>query len=71
MEDERVPFEKMQRDHLAKQSFMKESITDALSKQKGGNCVQSYARIAKVAIACVSLFFLNWRCTITPTYQPN
>jgi hypothetical protein len=47
-EEERIPFEKMKSDHMAKQSLMKESITDALSKQKGGNCVRSYASIAKV-----------------------
>jgi hypothetical protein len=28
-----MPFEKQQRDHLAKQSLMKESITDALQKE--------------------------------------
>jgi hypothetical protein len=43
-----MPFEKKQRDHLAKQSLMKESITDALQKTKGGNCVRSYASLAKV-----------------------
>jgi hypothetical protein len=43
-----MPFEKKQRDYLAKQSLMKESITDALQKAKGGNCLQSYASLAKV-----------------------
>jgi hypothetical protein len=43
-----LPFEKKQRDHLAKQCLMKESITDALQKAKGGNCVRSYASLAKV-----------------------
>jgi hypothetical protein len=46
--DEKMPFEKLKRDHLAKQSLMKESITDALKKEKGGNCVRSYASLAKV-----------------------
>jgi hypothetical protein len=35
---------------MAKQALMKDDITDALSKQKGGNCVRSYASIAKVAL---------------------
>jgi hypothetical protein len=30
------------------QSLMKECITDALQKEKGGNCVRSYASLAKV-----------------------
>ncbi len=46
--EEKIPFEKQQRDHLAKQNIMKESITDALQKEKGGNCVRSYASLAKV-----------------------
>jgi hypothetical protein len=46
--DEKVPFEKQARDHVAKQALMKECITDALRKQKGGNCSRSYASLAKV-----------------------
>ena len=45
---EKEPFEKRKRDHLARQGVMKECISDALQKQKGGNCVRSYASLAKV-----------------------
>ncbi len=45
---EKEPFEKRKRDHLARQGVMKECITDALQKQKGGNCVRSFASLAKV-----------------------
>jgi hypothetical protein len=44
---EKEPFEKKKRDHLARQGVMKECITDALQKQKGDNCVRSYASLAK------------------------
>jgi hypothetical protein len=44
----KMPYEKQARDHLAKQALMKECITDALRKQKGGNCSRSYASLAKV-----------------------
>ncbi len=59
-EEEKIPFEKMQRDHMAQQAHMKDAITDALSKQKGGNCVRSYASIAKVlsVIASKALEFV-------------
>ena len=46
--EEKIPFEKKHRDHVTKQSLMKECITDALKKEKGGNCVRSYASLAKV-----------------------
>ena len=47
-DDAKIPYEKQARDHLAKQSLMKECITDALRKQRGGNCSRSYASLAKV-----------------------
>ncbi len=46
--EDREPFEKKKRDHLARQDVMKECIADALQKIKGGNCVRSYASLAKV-----------------------
>jgi hypothetical protein len=46
--EDREPFEKKKRDHLARQGVMKECIADALQKIKGGNCVRSYASLAKV-----------------------
>ncbi len=49
-EEEKIPNEKQTRDHLAKQSLMKECITDALRKQQGGNCSRSYASLAKVEL---------------------
>ena len=47
-DNEKEPFEKKKRDHLARQGVMKECITDALQKEKGGNCVRSFASLAKV-----------------------
>jgi hypothetical protein len=46
-DDEKSPYEKKARDHLAKQQVMKECITDALRKSKGGNCSRSYNSLAK------------------------
>jgi hypothetical protein len=43
---------------MAKQSLMKESITDALRKDKGGNCLRSFASLAKVTTPLSSVFFL-------------
>jgi hypothetical protein len=47
-QEEKVPYEKQARDHLAKQELMKECITDALRKHQGGNCSRLYASLAKV-----------------------
>jgi hypothetical protein len=47
-EKAKEPYEKQARDHLAKQALMTECVTDALKKQKGGNCTRSYASLAKV-----------------------
>jgi hypothetical protein len=47
-DDAKIPYEKQARDHLEKQTLMKECITDALRKQKGGNCSRSHASLAKV-----------------------
>jgi hypothetical protein len=47
-DEEKIPFEKKKRDHMAKQGIMKECITNALRKEKGGNCSRSYASLAKV-----------------------
>jgi hypothetical protein len=46
--EDKEPFEKKKRDHLARQGVMKECIADAIQKEKGGNCVRSYASLAKV-----------------------
>jgi hypothetical protein len=48
--EQKVPFEKKARDHMAKQALMKECITDALRKKTGGNCQRSFASIAKVVV---------------------
>ena len=49
--DEKLPFERKRREHMAKQHLMKECISEALMKQKGGNCSRSYASLAKVRSA--------------------
>jgi hypothetical protein len=46
--EEKIPFEKKARDHMAKQALMQECITDALRKETGGNFQRSFASIAKV-----------------------
>ena len=51
-DEQKLPFEKKARDHIAKQALMTECITDALRKEKGGNCQRSFASIAKVTM-CV------------------
>jgi hypothetical protein len=48
-DEEKIPFEKQSRDHLAKQDIMQECITDALRKEQGGNCSRSFQSIAKVS----------------------
>ena len=58
---EREPYEKQSRDHLAKQSVMKEAVTHALQKVKGGNCSRSYASVAKsTGDWCSSQTIFNW-----------
>jgi hypothetical protein len=47
-EEGKIPYEKKTRDHMVKQDLMRECITDALRKEKGGNCSRSYASLAKV-----------------------
>jgi hypothetical protein len=63
MDEEKIPYDKMQRDHMAKQAHMKDAITDALSKQKGGNCVRSYASIAKVLLG-IPVIVLVFVCSL-------
>jgi hypothetical protein len=41
-DEEKMPFQKKARDHIGKQQYMKECITDALRKDQGGNCSRSY-----------------------------
>jgi hypothetical protein len=45
---DKEPYEKKKRDHLTRQGVMQECITDVLQKAMGGNCVRSYASLAKV-----------------------
>jgi hypothetical protein len=60
-EEDRPPFEKKARDHLAKQSVMKEAVTHALRKEHGGNCSRSYASVAKdTGDLCSSQTIFNW-----------
>ncbi len=49
-DEDKIPFNKKARDHVAKQEIMQECITDALKKTKGGNCSRSFQSIAKVSI---------------------
>ena len=46
-DEQKIPYEKKQRDHMAKQGIMRECVVDALKKAKGGNCSRSYASLAK------------------------
>ncbi len=46
---------------MAKQSIMKEAVTQALQKDKGGNCSRSYASVAKhTGDWCCSQTIYNW-----------
>jgi hypothetical protein len=58
-DEEKIPYQKKQRDHMAKQSLMQECITDPLQKQKGGNYVRSYASLAKVTAPTIIFFYSN------------
>jgi hypothetical protein len=49
-EEDKILFDKKARDHVAKQEIMQECITDALRKEKGGNCSRSFQSIAKVSM---------------------
>ncbi len=46
-DEEKIPFQKRARDHIAKQQYMKECITDALLKDQGANCSRSYSSLVK------------------------
>jgi hypothetical protein len=60
-EEEKEPYEKRARDQMAKQQFMKESITDALKKDEGGNCSRSYSSLAKATSDwCNRSTIVNW-----------
>jgi hypothetical protein len=48
-DEDKIPFNKKARDHVAKQEIMQECITDALKKSNGGNCSRSFQSIAKVS----------------------
>ena len=45
-DEDKIPFDKKARDHVAKQEIMQECITDALRKEQGGNCSRSFQSIA-------------------------
>jgi hypothetical protein len=45
--EDQVPFEKMARDHHARQPLIKDCVIDGLQKKKGGNCLRSYRSLAK------------------------
>jgi hypothetical protein len=40
---------------MAKHDVIEEAITDALSKEKGGNCSRSFASVTKVMYVCTKL----------------
>ncbi len=49
-DEDKIPFDKKARGHVAKQEIMQECITDALQKEQGGNCSRSFQSIAKVSM---------------------
>ncbi len=51
--EEKAPYEKKSRDHMARQSVISESIVDALKKQTGGSCSRSFGSVQKVVIICM------------------
>ncbi len=44
---DKVPFEKLSRDHHVRQPLIKECVVDALQKKMGGNCLRSYRSLEK------------------------
>jgi hypothetical protein len=59
--DAKVPFEKMARDHHARQPMIKECIVDALQKKKGGNCLRSYRSLERATDGwCSHSAIENW-----------
>jgi hypothetical protein len=56
-EEEKAPYEKKSRDHMARQSVISESIVDALKKQTGGNCSRSFGSVQKVVIICMPCLY--------------
>ena len=60
-DEEKIPFQKRARDHIAKQQYMKECITDALRKDQGGNCSRSYSSLVKATGDwCNRTTIVNW-----------
>ena len=43
--EERVPYDKQARDHLARQGVISESVADAMRKDKGGSCSRSFLSV--------------------------
>jgi hypothetical protein len=46
--EEKTPYEKKSRDHMARQGVIKESIVDALQKKNGGSSSRSFMSVQKV-----------------------
>ncbi len=57
-DEEKIPYEKKSRDHLAKQDLMKDAIVDALRKEKGGNCSRSFGSLT--GDWCRKVTIVNW-----------
>ena len=68
-DDQKVPFEKLARDHQVKQALMVECIADALQKKQGGNCLRSYRSIANATDNwCSHVTIHNW-LKAQPTFK--
>jgi hypothetical protein len=64
-----APMKEKKRDHMAKQDFMKECISDALQKHEGGNCMRSFTSLAKATGDwCNKNTIMNW-LESQPDYQ--
>ena len=64
-DEDKIPFNKKARDHVAKQEIMQECITDALKKSKGGNCSRSFQSIATVSMKLLLHFCTHGSLMLT------
>ena len=59
--EERVPYDKQARDHLARQGVISESVADAMRKDKGGSCSRSFLSVQQATGDwCGKNTIVNW-----------
>jgi hypothetical protein len=69
LEEDKVAYEKMARDHQARQPFIKECLVDALQKKKKGNCTRSFRSLEKATDAWLTHSTIERWLKAQPTYK--